>query len=167
MSESMSEPLNAPVPGRKGARRGDGVLTRWVGFRVENQHYALDILRVQEVLASAEIEPVPGTPPAVMGVINLRGRIVTVVDLRRCLGFAAASAEGPCCVIVAELEDEPVGLRVDGIAEIHNIAAAAIKPAPPTQGRLPDPLLRGIVSRGGAMLTLLDADRLGVIAAAP
>ncbi|MFI4982882.1 MAG: chemotaxis protein CheW, partial [Nevskiales bacterium] len=52
----------------KGARREDGEVTRWVGFRVGNQSYALDILRVQEVLAAAEIEPVPGTSPAVLGV---------------------------------------------------------------------------------------------------
>jgi purine-binding chemotaxis protein CheW len=158
--------VNALPASHRKARRDDSAVTRWVGFRVCGQHYALDILRVQEVLASAEIEPVPGTPPAVMGVINLRGRIVTVVDLRRCLGFAPAAAEGPCSVIVAELDGEPVGLRIDGIAEICSVAAAAIKPAPPTQGRQPDPLLRGIVSRGGSMLTLLDADRLGVIAAA-
>ena len=158
------------VSGRvKGARRDDGAVTRWVGFRVESQSYALDILRVQEVLAAAEIEPVPGTPPAVLGVINLRGRIVTVIDLRRCLGFGGATADAPCCVIVAEIDGEPVGLRVDGVAEICSVATAAIKPAPATQGRLPDPLVRGIVSRGGqaGMLTLLDADRLGVVAALP
>lgn len=153
----------------RGARRDDGAVTRWVGFRVENQSYALDILRVQEVLAAAEIEPVPGTPPAVLGVINLRGRIVTVIDLRRCLGFGGAAADAPCCVIVAEIDGEPVGLRVDGVAEICTVATAAIKPAPATEGRIPDPLVRGIVGRGdrGGMLILLDAERLGVVAALP
>ncbi|WP_051749024.1 chemotaxis protein CheW [Nevskia soli] len=161
--------MKAAIGNVKGARREDGKVTRWVGFRVGSQNYALDILRVQEVLAAAEIEPVPGTPPAILGVTNLRGRIVTVVDLRRCLGLGAAMADAPCSVIVAEIEGEPVGLRVDGVAEICSIATAAIKPAPATQGRIPDPLVRGIVSRGGegGMLTLLDADRLGVVAALP
>jgi purine-binding chemotaxis protein CheW len=161
--------VKVPTTGIQGARRGDGVITRWVGFQVEGQSYALDILHVQEVLAAAEIEPVPGTPPAVMGVINLRGRIVTVIDLRRCLGFGGASLDRPCCVIVAEIEGEPMGLRVDGVAEICSVAAAAIKPAPPTRGRTADPLVRGVVSRAGGygMLTLLDADSLGAVAAAP
>jgi len=160
--------MKEPTTGIQAARRGDGVVTRWVGFQVEGQSYALDILRVQEVLAAAEIEPVPGTPPAVMGVINLRGRIVTVIDLRRCLGFGGAAPDRPCCVIVAEIEGEPIGLRVDGVAEICSVAAAAIKPAPPTRGRTADPLVRGVVSRGdGGMLTLLDADSLGAVAAAP
>jgi purine-binding chemotaxis protein CheW len=136
------------------------VVTRWVGFRVDSQFYALDILGVQEVLAAVEVEPVPGTPPAVLGVINLRGRIVAVIDLRLCLGFPAAGAAGPCCVVVAELDGEPLGLRIDGIAEICAVAEGMIRPAPAVRGHQPDPLVRGMINRGGQLITLLDARQL-------
>jgi purine-binding chemotaxis protein CheW len=106
-------------------RSGDGPATRWVGFRVGQQHYALDILRVQEVLASADIEPVPGAPPAVLGVINLRGRIITAIDLRLCLGFAGGPVQPPCCVIVVDVQGETLGLRVDGVAENCSVAEDA------------------------------------------
>ena len=148
------------------ARRSDGVLGRWVGFRLAGQSYALDIRKVQEVLVAAEVEPVPGAPHAVLGVINLRGRIVTVVDLGLCLGFPGAGAPGPCTVVVADAGSDTLGLRVDSVAEVCGVAEGAIKPAPPTRGRLPDPLVRGIVRRGDSMLTLLDADQLAQRAAA-
>jgi purine-binding chemotaxis protein CheW len=120
---------------------------------------------VQEVLASADIEPVPGAPPAVLGVINLRGRIITAIDLRLCLGFAGGPVQPPCCVIVVDVQGETLGLRVDGVAEICSVAEDTIQPSPPTLGREPDPLVRGLVSRAGRMLTLLNVERLALAAA--
>ena len=148
--------LDAPLA----ARRGDGPVTRWVGFSVAGQSYAIDIRHVQEVLASAEIETVPGAPPAVLGVINLRGRIVTVVDLGRCLGFPGKAATAACTVVIADTVEGLLGLRVDGVAEVCAVAEGAIRPVPSTQGREPDPLVRGMVRRSGPMLTLLDAELL-------
>ena len=148
------------------ARRDDGELGRWVGFQLAGQSYALDIRKVQEVLVAAEIEPVPGAPRAVLGVINLRGRIVTVVDPALCLGFPAGGNAGRCTVVVADSGDDTLGLRVDSVAEVCSVAAGAIKPAPPIHGRQPDPLVRGIVRRGELMLTLLEADQLAQRAAA-
>jgi purine-binding chemotaxis protein CheW len=119
------------------------------------------------VLADAQIEPVPGAPPAVLGVINLRGRIVTVIDLKRCLGLdGAGAAAAGCSVVVADSGADTLALRVDGIAQVCSVAANAIKPAPAVHGRLPHPLVRGMVRRGETMLTLLDADRLTQEAAA-
>jgi len=147
-------------------RRDDGALSRWVGFQLSGQSYALDICKVQEVLVAAEIEPVPGAPRAVLGVINLRGRIVTVVDPALCLGFAVTAGPGPCTVVVADAGADTLGLRVDSVAEVCSVAEGAIKTAPPIHGRQPDPLVRGIVRRGELMLTLLDADQLAQRAAA-
>ena len=69
-------------------------------------------------------------------------------------------------MVVADSGGETLGLRVDGVAEVYRVAEAAIKPAPPTQGRNSNPLVRGIVSRAGLLLTLLDAERLAEAAAA-
>jgi len=147
-------------------RRDDGVLGRWVGFRLCGQSYALDIRKVQEVLVSAEIEPVPGAPRAVLGVINLRGRIVTVVDPALCLGFATGGSADSRTVVVADSGKDTLGLRVDSVTEVCSVAERAIKPAPPIHGREPDTLVRGIVRRGELLLTLLEADQLAQRAAA-
>ena len=148
------------------ARRSDGPLNRWIAFRVAGQRYALDIRRVQEVVIAAEIEPVPGAPASVLGVINLRGRIVTVVDLGRCLGMPPGAGLTPCTVVIADAADGILGLRVDGVAEVCSVADGAIRPVPPTMGGAPDPLVRGVVGRVEPMLILLEADLLVQRAAA-
>jgi chemotaxis signal transduction protein len=147
------------------ARSSDGVLSRWVGFTLAGQQYAVDIRKVQEVVVAPDIEPVPRAPSAVRGVINLRGRIVTVIDLGRCLGFPAAADGAPCTVVVTDAAGETLGLCVDGVAEICSVAESAIKPMPPIHGQRPDPLVRGMVRRGGLMLILLDLDQLAPAAA--
>ncbi|HWU69433.1 MAG TPA: chemotaxis protein CheW [Stenotrophobium sp.] len=141
-----------------GARRQGDVLTRWVSFDLCGQPYGIAIMKVMEVLATAAIEPVPGAPPAVLGVINLRGSIVTVVDLRQKLGLPAA-ADGACLIIVAH-EGQPVGLRVDHVAEVLNLAEQAIKPAPATSAGKRQDAVAGIVSRQGRLLTLIDPSSL-------
>jgi purine-binding chemotaxis protein CheW len=145
-------------------RHNTGPLARWVGFKVAGRAYALEILRVQEVLGSVQIEPVPGAPAAVLGVINLRGRIVPVVDVQYCLGYGMANQAAS--VIVVDSQGESLGLRVEGITEIHSIPAAAIQPVPAASGAPCSSPMLGIVSRDHSMLTLLDVDRLVGTAAA-
>jgi purine-binding chemotaxis protein CheW len=141
-------------------RREDMVLRRCVSFELDGQRYALDILHVREVVAAALIEPVPGSPPEVLGVINLRGRIVTVLDLRRQLGLPPSEDRAPACVVVCEERGEPLALRVDRIAELCSIPQNAIRPAPPALGRCAGAVVAGVVSRDGGLLTLLDTGAL-------
>jgi purine-binding chemotaxis protein CheW len=141
-------------------RRRDDVRSRWVSFELARQHFAVDILQVQEVLASAQIEPVPRAPADVLGVINLRGSIVTVIDLRTRLGLAPADDGAPGCVVIVLVEGQAVGLRVDRVQEVLNIASAAIKPAPQIGARAQAGRIRGVVSREHDLLTLLDAPLL-------
>lgn len=139
-------------------RRGDQV-SRWVCFELGTQVFGLPILQVQEVLAQVRIEPVPGAAPMVLGVINLRGNVVTVIDLRLRLGHPVQVCAQPFVVIV-DYKGEPVGLRVDRIADVRKIAEGAIKPPPLAGAGAQAAQVRGIVSRGAEMLTLLDADEL-------
>ena len=149
--------MNAPL-----ARRVEDRLSRWVCFVVAGQEYGLPIERVQEVLRDAVIEPVPGTQPVVLGVVNLRGCVVTVIDLRTRLGLTAGPAASPANrrIIVLDLGGELFGLAVDAVAEVLKLADAAIKPAPPVGSAEGSARPAGMVSRDGRLLTLIEPDSL-------
>ena len=142
-----------------GKRAGDGPFERWVCFGLGGELYGLPILRVQEVLTLTPIEPVPGAAPTLLGVINLRGQVVTVVDLRAHLGFAAPAPGAEARIVVVDDRGETIGLLVDGVSDVRKLAQAAIKPAPHVEAQRRVPVA-GIVSRNGELLTLLDLDRL-------
>lgn len=142
----------------KDRRQGDR-LSRWVSFYLGDQCYGIDILQVQEVLSKADIEPVPRAPGDVLGVINLRGSIVTVVDLRTRLGLPPMT-DAPGVVIITDIAGQTVGLRVDRIAEVLNIPEGKIKHPPNTGAGTQSPRVRGIVSRKADLLTLLDVPAL-------
>jgi purine-binding chemotaxis protein CheW len=140
-----------------GGRNGD-VVRRWIGFELAGQLYGVPILAVQEVLATAEIEPVPGTAREVLGVINLRGQIVTVIDLRLRLGLTASeAAAGPLVVFDGPLET--LAARVDRVTHVRRIPDPAIKPAPRSGGS-PCAAVLGIVTRDAELMTLLDVPAL-------
>jgi len=143
----------------KGARREDQTLSRWVCFELSGQLYGLPIAQVQEVLADSRIEPVPGTSELVCGVINLRGNVVTVVDLRRRFGFPAAQ-DAQTRIVVVDHGSEAIGLQVDRVADVRKLASGAIKPPPSTGTHSEAAGIHGMVSRGGEMLTLLDLPTL-------
>lgn len=149
-------------------RRAQDDSTRWVTFELAGQLYGLEILKVQEVLADTEIESVPGAAAQILGVANLRGAIVTILDLRLRLGLAARPLSAPVCCVVVDGHGESVGLRVDRVVDVRRIADGAIKRAPATGGEAASSGVIGVVTRPGELLTLLDADRLvSVLAPTP
>lgn len=133
-------------------------MSRWVSFELAGQQYAVPILKVFEVLASADIEPVPMAPRGVLGVINLRGSIVTVMDLRIWLGFEPAQTHR--CILIINHDNQPVGFCVDRIIEVLNISKDAIRPVPNAAGTEVSPCVSGLVNRNGEMLTLLELSDL-------
>lgn len=149
--------MNTPL-----AHRPNDSVQRWVCFRVAGQDYGLPIERVQEVLREAAIEPVPGTTALVLGVINLRGQIVTVLDLRARLGLPLQAPVDLAArrIVVLDLHGERFGLQVDEVADVLKLADAAIKPAPPVGSATSEVRVAGMYSRDGRLLTLLDADTL-------
>jgi len=138
-----------------GSRKNDSV-SRWVCFELAGQHYGLPILQVQEVLTDADIEPVPGAAADVLGVINLRGAIVSVLDLRRRLHLAERASDPQTRIVVLEHGGEPVGLRVDRVTQVRALPDSLVRPAPATSADTAQRAVRGIYNRNGEMLSLLD-----------
>ncbi|HEX4895684.1 MAG TPA: chemotaxis protein CheW [Solimonas sp.] len=134
-------------------RRDDSV-SRWVCFGLGEQLYGLPIAGVQEVLRPGDIESVPGTAPVVLGVINLRGNVVTVLDLRLRLGLPSRPLDADSRIVVIEHGGETFGLLVDRVADVRKIPDAAVKPAPQV-GAGASLHSEGVYSRDGEILTLL------------
>lgn len=134
---------------------------RWVRFELAGQWYGVAILEVQEVLAQAAIEPVPGAPADVLGVINLRGSIVTVLDLRRRLGLTPLADAASAALIVARIPGaQALGLAVDRIIDVAAFADTEIQPPPAVAATRSAQCLRGIVSREESLLSLIDLAKL-------
>lgn len=141
-------------------RRADDSLSRWVCFGLGQQLYGLPILRVQEVLRDVAIEPVPGAAAQVLGVGNLRGSVVTVIDLRLRLGLPMAEFGADARVVVVDYQHESFGLMVDRVADVRKIVDTAVMPAPEVGAVGTLAPVSGIYLRDGELLTLLDADTL-------
>ncbi len=133
---------------------------RYVTFRIARETYALDVLRVREVLRSAEVVPVPGAPDSVLGVINLRGSIVPVVDARHRLGLEPAPPDTPSRVLIMESGWQAVGLRVDSVADVTNVTPDECEAPPPMGHGEQSRCLRGVVRRDDEFMILVDVDDL-------
>jgi len=139
----------------------NGPLRVWVSFEIAGQRYAVDIRRVREVLSTTAVEKVPTAPPLVVGVLNLRGRIVTVFNLHLRLGsFAPPYDGGECCVIVVDVDGEPIALRVDRITDLCSVSEGSIKAPPKVAAAGLHTVVQGVVNVRGELLTLLDIDTL-------
>ena len=128
-----------------------------------NEAYGLSVLKIREIIRLQKITPVPQLPDCVKGVINLRGRVIPVVDLRVKFGLAAEFTERTCIVVVqVRLGDQPVqmGLIVDSVEEVVNLSADDIEPTPDFGVRVDTSYLLGMAKVKGQVKTLLDIDRV-------
>lgn len=131
---------------------------RWIRFSIQGQDYAVDIRSVREVLSDAEIEPVPGAPSIVLGVINLRGQIVTVIDFGGWLGRGANREPRP--ILVMDHHNVVLALAIDTVHDVTRLDPNEIKPVPRTGPGDRPAALQGLVARESGLLSLLNADVL-------
>lgn len=137
---------------------------QYLTFVLSDEEYGVDILRVQEIRCFESVTRIPNSPPHVLGVLNLRGSIVPIVDLR--LRFRLEAAEyGPTTVIVvARVENESgsrvVGMVVDGVSDVCNVAKCNVKPAPNLGDSMDTRFLSGLATIEDRMVILLNLDQL-------
>jgi purine-binding chemotaxis protein CheW len=133
--------------------------TGWCTFTLAGRSYGLDVTRVQEVLRPLPITRLPLAPPAVRGLLNLRGRIVPAVDLRHVLGLPAAPTGSAAGHLVVFDGASPVSLLVDAIGDVHRADGAALVPVPHTLDGSARELLAGALPLPDSLLLVLDLDR--------
>ena len=117
-------------------------------------------MQVQEVLRLSEVAPVPGAPAAVLGIINLRGNVVTVVDARLLFSLPRAENSEQTRIMIVECNRNIVGLLVDSVAEVVNIENSEIDSAPNIGSDEQSRYIQGVYSKHGEILILVDLNRL-------
>lgn len=138
----------------------DDSIIQWVTFHLENEKYGIKVMQVQEVLRMTEIAPVPGAPHYVLGIINLRGNVVTVVDTRRRFGLPDAEADDETRIVIIEADNNVVGILVDSVAEVVDLKASEIETAPNVGNDESSKYIQGVSSRDEELLILVDVNKL-------
>ena len=133
---------------------------RWVTFRLENEKYGINVMQVQEVLRITEIAPVPGAPSYVLGIINLRGNVVTVIDTRSRFGLPSVENDDSSRVVIIESEEQVVGILVDSVAEVVDLKAEDIETAPNVGTEESAKFIQGVASHDSELLILVDLNKL-------
>lgn len=130
-----------------------------VSFVVENEEFGVDILKVQEIIRTVEITRVPKSPAFVEGVINLRGKIVPVIDLRRRFGIEKKAHDNETRIIVVELPEKVVGFLVDKVKEVIRVEKSVIEPTELTTNVNAN-YITGVAKLQDRLLILLDLDKV-------
>ena len=137
---------------------------KYLTFTLANEEYGIGILKIKEIIGMMPITSVPQTPEFVKGVINLRGKVIPVVDLRLRFGMEAMDYTERTCIIVVEIEGESgtvmIGIVVDAVSEVLNIKAEDIEDTPTFGTRLNTDYILGMAKMEGGVKILLDIDRV-------
>jgi len=145
----------------KSAKKSDdNPVMRWVTFRLENEKYGINVMQVQEVLRVTEIAPVPGAPEYVLGIINLRGNVVTVIDTRKRFGLVSKDVDDATRIVIIEADEQVVGILVDSVAEVVDLRISDIETAPNVGTEESAKFIQGVASQEGELLIIIDLNRL-------
>jgi len=134
--------------------------SKYLFFSLGDDLYGINIMNVTEIIEMQRITEVPDMPGYVKGVINLRGKVIPVMDLRLRFGMAEREYDDRTCVIVTAIQSSSLGLIVDTVAEVHDIAAGDIEQAPNFSGGIADHYVEGVGKVGNRVSVLIDAERI-------
>jgi purine-binding chemotaxis protein CheW len=143
-----------------GKGRANDPMIQLVTFKLEEETYGVNVMQVQEVLRVTEIAPVPGAPYFVLGIINLRGNVVTVIDTRGRFGLSTADLTDNSRIVIIEGEGQVVGILVDSVAEVVELRESQIDTAPNVGNEETARYIQGVYTREGSLLIVVDINRL-------
>ena len=146
----MSTKNNDPILDVTGDKKGE--LLRWVTFKLGNEIYGVNVMQVREVLRYTDIAPVPGAPSYVLGIINLRGNVVTVIDTRSRFGIPPTDVTDNTRIMIIESEKHVIGILVDSVAEVADLNTAGTEENAQ--------FISGVCNRKDDLLILIDLTKL-------
>ncbi len=151
-----------PQAGKAGShevRKPREQLLQLVGFHVGGEEFAIDILHVQEIIRTQQLTRVPNSPEFMEGVMNLRGKIIPVIALRRRFGLDEVAPNKQNRIVVVEIQGTVLGFIVDAVSEVLRIPADTVEP-PPRLGLVEREYVSGVGKLGDRLLILLDTNRI-------
>ena len=142
---------------------GHDPITEWVTFRLGDEKYGINVAMVREVLKNTEIAPVPGAPYYVLGIINLRGNVVTVIDTRTRFALPPHDADDNTRIVIIEREGSVVGMVVDSVSEVATLRESEIEFAPNVGNDESAKYIQGVSNQEEELLILIDLEKLFTI----
>jgi purine-binding chemotaxis protein CheW len=138
----------------------DDPVLQWVTFKLDNETYGINVMQVQEVLRHSEIAPVPGAPDYVMGIINLRGNVVTVIDTRQRFGLQPDEISDQTRIVIIEAEGQVIGILVDSVSEVVYLRQSEIESTPNIGNEDSGRFIQGVCNKNDELLILVELDKL-------
>ena len=140
-------------------------MDQFISFMLADEEYGIDILRVQEIRVWSGVTQMPNTPEHILGVINLRGTIVPIIDLRKFLQIQRVGFDRTTVVIIVRVEGyegdvRTMGIVVDAVSEVFSLVKQDIKPAPSFGGALNVESIKGLAMVNDKMVIIIDVDHL-------
>ena len=135
-------------------------LIQLVTFKIAEEEFGVDILRVQEIIRMMPITKVPNSPPFVEGVINLRGKVIPIIDMRRRFGMTASAHNQQTRITVMDLQGQVVGFVVDAVQEVLRIKESTVEAPPQMMSGIGSDYLKGVGKLDERLLILPDLDKL-------
>src|SRR6185369_985010 len=150
---------NALVP-MKGTESG-GELIQLVSFNLDQEEYGVEVLKVREIIRMNTITHMPNTPHYVDGIINLRGKVIPIVSMRKKFGLMEADNNSHTRIMIMDIAGELMGFIVDSVSEVIRISGTEIQPSPSVAGGgIEQDCIAGVINLSERLLVLLDLDRM-------
>jgi purine-binding chemotaxis protein CheW len=141
----------------------------FIAFRLGQQEFCVDVMKLREIRGWTPATPVPHSPTAMLGVINLRGLVLPIIDLAARIGFAPAVPSSRHAIMVVEIGQQVIGVLVDAVSEIFTVSDDQIQPTPDVASEQAKRLIQGVISTDGRMIAVISLDQIpdmgGAIAA--
>jgi len=141
-------------------KRGADTTQQFLTFALGQEEYGVEILKIQEIKGFSAVTPLPNAPAYVKGVLNLRGTIVPIVDLRQKFGMPEEAYTTFTVIVVVRVQGQVMGFIVDAVSDVLTVTGAEIQPTPDLHGQVDTTFLTGLAKAGEKLIILLDIDKV-------
>ena len=142
------------------AGTSDDQVLQWGTFRLGDEIYGINVMQIREVLRHSEITPVPGAPDYVLGIINLRGNVVTVIDTRKRFGLAPGDIDDQSRIVIVEVDSQVIGMLVDSVADVTYLRQSEIETTPNIGNDETSKFIQGVCNKNNELLILIELERM-------
>jgi purine-binding chemotaxis protein CheW len=153
----MTEELSSTATSQD--QKAQGETARFLAFTLCQEEYAVPLLKVKEVIALTEITPVPYTPSHFKGIMNLRGQVISVIDLRLKFRMSKADTTQETAIIILDLNPLSFGVIVDSIDSVLAVEASDLRPPPDVESQVKNDYITGVTRKDNKLVLILDIDR--------